>query len=123
MQQVLELNVVEDQHQTRTGILNVGELNRKDIWWITPDGSNLQDVTDDLLITYTTQKQNWLNIYTNPLLLIKHLKDDHECFNKYEILYAMALDSGNKDLINQYKDKYYEYIPKWISGDPSLIIK
>lgn len=41
------------------------EANRKDIWWIEPDDSNLEAVINDIKLAFLTQGMQWFNDYSN----------------------------------------------------------
>ncbi len=40
------------------------ELNRRDVWWIEPEGSNLEVVMNDIKLAFLTQGIQWFNDYS-----------------------------------------------------------
>lgn len=54
-----------DQSNYTKYIHSSAEANRNDIWWIEPDGSNLEKVINDIKIAFLTQGIQWFNAYSN----------------------------------------------------------
>ncbi len=42
------LTLIGDQSQLRQGLRHSQERNRKDVWWVNEDGSNVEDVLEDI---------------------------------------------------------------------------
>ena len=42
------LTLIGDQSQLRQGLRHSQERNRKDVWWVNEDGSNVEDVVEDI---------------------------------------------------------------------------
>lgn len=59
--------VLADLNQTcyTKHLLSSAEVNRKDLWWIEPDGSNLEAVINDIKLAFLTQGISWFNNYSN----------------------------------------------------------
>jgi hypothetical protein len=43
-----KMTIIADQSALRRGLRHAQERNRKDVWWVTDDGSNLEDVVEDI---------------------------------------------------------------------------
>jgi hypothetical protein len=69
-----------DQSQCTKMLYSPAEVNRRDIWWILPDGNNIEEAIDNVKSAFLNQGMQWFNDFTNleyAFKCIDHLAPDH----------------------------------------------
>jgi hypothetical protein len=62
---------------------NPGERNRRDIWWLEPDGSDADEVAIEIAQLVTEDALPWYTRCTNLELAFADIETERDCLNKY----------------------------------------
>jgi hypothetical protein len=69
-----------DQSRFTKDLHNSAEAARKDVWWVEPDSSNIEEVINDIKLSFLKNGLKWFNDFTNleyAFKCIDHLSPDH----------------------------------------------
>jgi len=105
LHQSLRLQNFNFSKQARHGIANPAESDRKDVWFVERDGSNVEDMVHDLLQAFEANAGHWFTTYENLELAFKEIEKERDCPGKFEKLYYMATELQNEALEALYKAK------------------
>lgn len=62
---------------------NPAEQRRNDIWWIEPDGANIEEVLNEIKQSFLSVGLVWLIKYTDLVTAFKEIESEHDSFNKF----------------------------------------
>ncbi|MGL4523170.1 MAG: DUF4304 domain-containing protein [Bacilli bacterium] len=82
---------------------------RKDWWWIHPDGSNIEEVITDIASVFLNEGLPWLEQRSNLNEVLNELQKTREWRGKYHYCMHIAEKLGDKDAFLLYKGLYEEY--------------
>lgn len=114
MHKLLQLTTANLNLQQRNGVHNPAEIERADIWWIDPQGKNIEEMAYDLLTSYKQQVPQWCSVYTDINRALDEVSKERDCFNKSEFIYCLAKSIGNNLYIDQYQSSYFGNMPKYV---------
>ena len=77
-----------DQSKYTTELSNPAERNRKDIWWIESDGSNLAEVIEDVKKSLLMEGLSWLNNKSNKSDILREIEERQRLLEDIEKHYA-----------------------------------
>jgi hypothetical protein len=102
------------ENQDRTGISSIPERNRDDVWWVHPDGENLDLLTRDLATVFEAQGSDWIALHLDKERVLAMVDSEGDCFAKYEFMYCIARSAGSTTYARKYEDLYYRNMPKYV---------
>lgn len=102
------------ESQVRTGISSGPEKSREDIWWVHPDGENLDLLARDLAAVFESQGSDWVSLHLDKERVLAMVDSEGDCFSKYEFMYCIARSAGNTLYAGKYEDPYYRNMPKYV---------
>ncbi|OGX79083.1 hypothetical protein A6395_08790 [Exiguobacterium sp. SH31] len=73
----LSLDSTLDQSAYTQTLKNQAERSRKDLWWIEPDGSNVDDVVMNIRDVVLNQAIPWFEKYVDWSLVMEQFKNNH----------------------------------------------
>ena len=106
MHRSLELSPVNLRLQARIGVRSPAEQKRTDLWWISPDGKNIEEMVDDLRLAYKQQASQWFSIYMDINRALDAVDPERECPCKWEFMYFLAKSVANTPYIEKYQPRY-----------------
>ena len=72
-----------DQTHLKTRLKSAPEKERDDIWWIEPDGSNVEEVIGNIRAAYLSAGTQWFNQMTDISHAFRVIQQQHDCHAKY----------------------------------------
>ncbi len=78
-----ELNCKLDQSNYISHLDSPAERNRNDIWWVEPDGSNIDEVIKDIGKSFVEDGLNWYINNTDLETAFANIENQHNGYNKY----------------------------------------
>lgn len=72
-----------DQDRYMSILSNAAERKRKDLWWIEPDGSNLEEVIEDVKHSFLTEGIDWFMENTDIKQAFRKIEEESNCLDKY----------------------------------------
>ena len=72
-----------DQDMYMPTLSNAAERKRKDLWWIEPNGSNLEEVIEDVKQTFLTEGMDWFMENTDINRAFHKIEMEPNCLDKY----------------------------------------
>jgi hypothetical protein len=81
LQKELHCNI--DQSNYINHIDNPAEKERNDIWWIEPNGSNIEEVIADVKESFLIDGLEWLRKNTDLETAFSEIEKEHDSFNKF----------------------------------------
>jgi hypothetical protein len=90
--------------QPRRG-MHAAEMEREDIWWIEPDGSNLEAAVTDLARTMLTEALPWFNRWDSAKsALASSLEEPRDYPGRTWRIYALAKALGRDDVMASHRE-------------------
>ncbi|MBN1123842.1 MAG: hypothetical protein JXA82_02465 [Sedimentisphaerales bacterium] len=106
MRHILRTNNIEAQ---KRGKLSTPlEEVRDDIWWIEPDGSNVDAMLWDIQEILVSDGLPWLQEMTNLEIVMEELRKERDCINKYRRAMHVARKLGLTDESLEYHERLKE---------------
>ncbi|ALS74117.1 hypothetical protein AUC31_02085 [Planococcus rifietoensis] len=102
----LELLSTLDQDRYISSLSNAAEQKRKDLWWIEPDGSNLEEVIENVRQSFLTEGIDWLIKNTDIAQAFREIEKEHNCLDKYFKAQHMAAYLNLNSKFAGYEDLY-----------------
>ena len=78
-----QLNCHIDQASYKNHLANPAEKERKDIWWVEPDGSNIEEVITDIKNSFSRDGLEWFRTYTNLKAAFNEIENQHNSLQKF----------------------------------------
>ncbi|KQL50497.1 hypothetical protein AN964_22840 [Heyndrickxia shackletonii] len=78
-----QLHCRVDQSIYTNKLDNPAEKKRNDIWWIEPNGSNIEEVINDIKQSFLSDGLEWLLKNTDLETAFKEIESEHDSFNKF----------------------------------------
>jgi hypothetical protein len=103
MRSHLEPTLDQSQHLGR--LLNPAERNRKDIWWIEPDGSNAASAAADIASALTRQGIPWFKAHSNLVAALSEVESSRDCFVKFDTAALLAREVGDRAKLLKYAER------------------
>ncbi|WP_342041933.1 hypothetical protein [Bacillus sp. OTU2372] len=72
-----------DQSNYINHLDNPAEKNRNDIWWVQPDGSNIEEVILEVSKSFMIDGLNWYKTNTNLEIAFSNIEKQHNGYHKY----------------------------------------
>ncbi|NHM33577.1 hypothetical protein [Neobacillus terrae] len=72
-----------DQSIYTVSLDNPAEKKRNDIWWIDPDGSNIEEVINNIKQSFLSDGLVWFLKNTDLKTAFKEIESEHDSFNKF----------------------------------------
>lgn len=72
-----------DQANYTSHLNNSAEADRKDIWWIETDGSNIEEVISDIKHSFLNSGLDWFCKYTDLETAFNEIEKEHDSYNKF----------------------------------------
>ncbi|WP_019412927.1 hypothetical protein [Paenisporosarcina sp. TG20] len=92
-----------DQSNYTNHFENLAEKERKDIWWIEPDGSNIEEVIIDIKQSFLIDGLEWLKENTDLQTAFNEVEREHNSLNKFYKARYFAKHLNDKEKHNKYK--------------------
>ena len=96
----LERNI--DQESSIRKLSNPAERVRKDIWWIHPDGSNVEEVVIDISRSFVEQARPWFDRLSDLTVAFAALERSKDCYSKYRQAIYFAKHLGFEERFQMY---------------------
>lgn len=111
-----ELHSTLDQTQYMSSLSNPAEQKRKDLWWIEPDGSNIEEVIKNVKQSFLTDGIDWFRKNTDLEHAFLEIEKDHDCLAKY---YKAKFFAAHLNLDSKFKeyDQLFRQEQKRLVGD------
>jgi hypothetical protein len=98
--------------QPRSG-LNHAEAARGDVWWVEPDGSNLDLAVRDLAASFEVHGVPWFEAWGSlETALQASLREERDYPGRTWRIYALAKELGNSELLHSYRGALQKQWPK-----------
>ena len=94
--------------QIRSGLNNPAEANRDDIWWIEPDGSNIEVMIDDLTESLKITGIPWFQAMTNLDNVFNQIMKDRDCYEKFRLMMYLSKELGAEQEYVKFKKLFEE---------------
>lgn len=94
-----------DQSEYLSSLDNPVEQTRKDLWWIEPDGSNVEKVVEDIKQSFLNEGYDWLKENTKIESAFIEIEKERDSWNKFYNAKYFA-----KHLNEQSKFKLYTHL-------------
>jgi len=91
-----------DQSKYTKDIDNPAEKERNDIWWIQPDGSNIEEVISDIKQDFITNGLKWLKKNTDLETAFIEIEKKNNSFNKFYKAKYFAEHLNDNAKLNEY---------------------
>lgn len=87
-----------DQSDRTIKLSNAAERNRNDIWWIDPDGANVNEVIPDIASSLIVQGMPWFEGLVDLNTAFCEIENDKDCYSKFRAAkyFAKQLDLPGK---------------------------
>ena len=93
MRSHLECNL--DQTWRVSQLQNPPERSRKDIWWIEPDGTDAENVADDIASELRRTGLNWFREQSDLKRMLEQLESQPDCLGKFDLAAFLARENGD----------------------------
>jgi len=94
--------------QMRNRVLNPLEQDRDDVWWVDPDGANLEIVLFDIRESFLETAVPWLREMTDLENVLEKVRGEADCWNKYWRAMYLAEIVGCTEEAARYRALYEE---------------
>lgn len=78
-----QLNCKLDPSHYISHLDNPAERDRNDMWWVESDGSNIEEVIEDIGKSFTEDGLNWYINNTDLETAFTNIENQHNGYNKY----------------------------------------
>lgn len=111
-----ELHSTLDQMKYMSSLSNPAEQKRKDLWWIEPDGSNIEEVIKNVKQSFLTDGIDWFRKNTDVEHAFLEIEKEHDCLAKY---YKAKFFAAHLNLDSKFKeyDQLFRQEQKRLVGD------
>ena len=82
---------------------NPAERKRKDIWWLESDGSNADEVANDIAAGVAEMAVPWFREFSDLSHTLSVIEAGRDSFNKFSLAYHLASRLERTDLADKYK--------------------
>jgi hypothetical protein len=96
------LERVNYQSQNVTQVSDSPERDRKDIWWVDPDGGDADAVADDIAISLQEQGLPWFSQQSNVATALAGLESERDCYIKFDKAALLAREIGDHERWHRY---------------------
>ncbi|WP_139892385.1 DUF4304 domain-containing protein [Bacillus sp. D386] len=97
-----QLNCNLDQSNYIRHLDNPAERNRSDIWWVEPDGSNIEEVMEDIRKSFSENGLNWYINNSDLETAFTNIENEHNGYNKYYKAKYFAEYLKRKEKLDKY---------------------
>lgn len=97
-----ELYCSIDQANYTSHLENPAEVDRKDIWWIETNGSNIDEVINDIKRSLLISGLDWFRKYTDLETAFNKIENEHNSFNKLYKAKHFAKHLNDNAKFNEY---------------------
>jgi hypothetical protein len=95
-----------DQSKYIRRLNNRAEKERNDIWWVQPDGSNINEVISDIRESFLSDGLEWLRKYTDVEIAFNEIEKEHDSYIKFYKARYFAEHLNNKEKLEKYNDLF-----------------
>ena len=88
----------------RATLSNPAERERKDLWWLAPDGSDADDVARDIAAQLEEQGRAWFEEGTDLARVLAETEAEHDCFIKFVLARYLALELGRDEAERHWRE-------------------
>jgi hypothetical protein len=89
-----QLTRMIDQNSYTMRLPNTPERARRDIWWMEPDGSNVEEVAVDIAARFVDQARPWFDNLTDLDYAFAQIESEKNCYSKYRAAMYFAKRLG-----------------------------
>lgn len=93
------------RNEKQKSLGNEAEQKRRDIWWIEPDGSNLEEVVKDIVVQIQRQGLPWLQQCSTYEKALMTVLGDFDCPNTNALALQLAEKCGDEKLRGLYSSR------------------
>lgn len=86
-----------------SALKNPMERERRDLWWVDPDGANAEDVAADIALQLVVQGLPWFARGSNIATALSMVQSHRDCFNKFMLAAQLAEQLGEEKLASDYR--------------------
>jgi len=91
-----------DQTKLVQSLKNPAEQQRKDLWWIDPDGRDAEEVAQDIAISLHKDGFPWFSRFSNLEAVLEKVETGRDCFNKFVRAAFLARELGDTERWQKY---------------------
>lgn len=91
-----------NQSNLKNRLGNPAERERKDIWWIQPDGSNLEEVINNVKECFLNKGIEWFDNFTDLKFAFRQLEKERDCYHKFYRVTYFAKQLGETKKFEKY---------------------
>jgi len=99
------MNCGLDQAELKAKLRNPAERVRTDLWWIEPDGSNVDSVVENMAAQFLAEALPWYQGLSDLDGLFHRTVADRDCYNKYLVATFLAKRLGLEAEYADYSQK------------------
>lgn len=103
MRSHLEYTLDQSQYLRRLPL--PAERNRKDLWWIEPDGSNAASTAADIASAITRKAIPWFEAHSDLVATLAEVEKSHDCFVKFDTAALLAREIGDRTKFLKYAEQ------------------
>lgn len=92
-----------DQTVRVRSLQNRGERQRRDIWWVEPDGSNAEGVASDVAASLSKDGLAWFDRVSDLRATLSMVERERDCLWKYERAAAISEKIGDQERFQRYR--------------------
>jgi hypothetical protein len=111
-----ELYSTLNQLKYMSNLSNPAEQKRKDLWWIEPDGSNIEEVIENVKQSFLTDGIDWFRKHTEIEHAFLEIEKEHDCLEKYYKAKFFAKHLNRDSKFEEY-DQLFRQEQKRLDGD------
>jgi hypothetical protein len=99
------LHCQQDQSSYKEHFENLYDRERKDVWWVESDGSNLEEVLEDIKRAFLNEGLPWLKNYTDLETAFEEIEQEEDSYYKF---YKAKYFANRLNKIEQFEG--YDYL-------------
>jgi hypothetical protein len=97
-----QVNCSLNQSKFTRSLSNPAERKRSDLWWIEPNGSNVEDVAEDIARQFLTEGLPWFERITDLNAAYEEIQQERDCYHKFIRAAAFAKHLGYNEANREY---------------------
>lgn len=103
MRSRLERTLPQDALTSTSALTNAAERERRDLWWVDPAGSNVDEVAADVASVALATAIPWFERSSNLRAALSMVQAERDCFSKFVLAAHLAERTGDAHLLRQYR--------------------
>jgi ribosomal protein L13 len=91
------------QEELVRALRNPAERERRDLWWVDPDGANAGEVAADVASALVTRGLPWFDRCSDLSTALAIVQAERDCFSKFVLAAHLAEQLGDTQLLRHYR--------------------